>query len=97
VNKQFTYQHANPTHLINQRLTLNVCLTTEEDTEAAIKFINDAIEWSGWNATPEHTDTLKTYDCPMLIKQEIEEKGRLRRGWHRLRTPESKRLLNTAT
>jgi hypothetical protein len=23
---------------------------------------------------PEHTDTLKTYDCPILIKQKIEEK-----------------------
>jgi hypothetical protein len=46
---------------------------------------------------PEHTDTLKTYNCPILIIQIIEEKRRLRRDWHRLRTPESKRLLNTAT
>jgi hypothetical protein len=30
-------------------------------------------------------------------KQKIEEKRRLCRGWHRLRTPESNRLLNTAT
>jgi hypothetical protein len=29
---------------------------------------------AGWNATPEHRDTLKTYDCPILIKQKIEEK-----------------------
>jgi hypothetical protein len=36
----------------------------------------------GHNAT---TYTLKTYDCPA------------RRGWNRLGTPESKRLLNTAT
>jgi hypothetical protein len=40
------------------------------------------------------TGTLKTYDCPTLIKQKTEG---LRRDWHRLRTPESKRLLNTAT
>jgi hypothetical protein len=49
------------------------------------------------HATLEHTDTLKTYDCPVLIRHKIEEKRRLRRGWHRLRTPVSKRLLNTAT
>jgi endonuclease/exonuclease/phosphatase family metal-dependent hydrolase len=84
-------------HLINQRLTLNITLKTEEDIDAVVNFFNDIVQWAGWNATPEHTDTLKTYDCPILIKQKSEEKRRLRRGWHRLRTPESKRLLNTAT
>jgi hypothetical protein len=59
------------THLINQRLALNVSLKIEEDIEAAVKFFNDAVQWAGWNATPEHTDTLKTYDCPILIKQKI--------------------------
>jgi hypothetical protein len=68
----------------------------EEAIEAAVKFLNDRVRWAGWNAIPEHTDTLKTCDCPILSKQKIEEEGRLRRGWHRLRTPERKRLLNTA-
>jgi hypothetical protein len=67
-------------HLINQRLTMNVCLKNEEDTEAAVKFFNDTVQWAGWNATPEHTDTLKTYDFPILVKQKIEEKRRLHRG-----------------
>jgi hypothetical protein len=58
-------------HLINQRLTLNVSLKTEEDIEAAVKFFNDTLQCAGWNATPEHTATLKTYDCPILIKQKI--------------------------
>jgi hypothetical protein len=35
---------------------------------------------------------LKTYECPILIKQKIKEERILRRSWHRL----SKRLLNTA-
>jgi hypothetical protein len=80
-------------HLINQRLTLNVSLKTKEDIEAAVEFFNDTVQWAVWNAAPEHTDTLKTYNCPILIKQKIEEKRRLCRCWHRLRTPESKRLL----
>jgi hypothetical protein len=46
-------------HLINERLTLNVSLKTEEEIEAAVKFFNDTIQWAGWNTTPEHTDTLK--------------------------------------
>jgi hypothetical protein len=45
----------------------------------------------------KHTDKLKTYECPILTKQKIEEKTRLRRDWHRLWSSESKRLLNTAT
>jgi hypothetical protein len=67
-------------HLINQRLTLNVSLKTEEDIGAAVKFVDDTVQWAGWNATPEHTDTLKTYNCPILIKQKIEEKRRFCRG-----------------
>jgi hypothetical protein len=70
-------------HLINQRLTLNVSLKIEEDTEAAVKFFNDTIQWAGWNATPEHTDTFKEYYCPILIKKK-EGKRRLHSGWHRL-------------
>jgi hypothetical protein len=60
--------------LINERLILNISLKTEEDIEIAVKFFNDTIQWAGFNATPEHTDTVKTYDCPILIKQKIEEK-----------------------
>jgi hypothetical protein len=44
--------------------------------------------------TYRHTQDIR---LPILIKQKIKEKGRLRRGWHRLQTPESKRSLNTAT
>jgi hypothetical protein len=62
-----------------------------------VNFFNDTVQWAGWNATTEHTDTLKTYYCPILIEQKIKEERRLRRGWQRLRTPESKRLLNKAT
>jgi hypothetical protein len=49
------------------------------------------------DATPKYTDRHKAYNCPILIKQKIEEERRLWRGRHQLQTPESKRLLNTAT
>jgi hypothetical protein len=86
-------------HFINQRLTLNVSLKTEQDIDAAVKFSNDTVQWAGWNATPKHTDTLKIYDCPILIKQNIEEEKRLRRGlWRKgllyAATQELKQLLN---
>jgi hypothetical protein len=50
--------------------------------EAAVKFFNGTIQWADWNATREHTDTLKTYDCPILIKQKLKEKRRLCTFWH---------------
>jgi hypothetical protein len=65
-----------PRHLINQRLTLNVSLQTEEDIEAPVKFFNDTVQWAGWNTTPQDTDTLKTYDCPILIKQKNRRKAK---------------------
>jgi hypothetical protein len=61
-------------HLISDSLTLNVSLKTEEAIEAAVKFFNDTIQWAGWDATPEHTDILKTYDCLILIKQKYQRK-----------------------
>jgi hypothetical protein len=61
-------------HLVNQRLTLNFSLKTEEDIEAAVKFFNDTIQCAGWNATPEHTDTLQTNGCPIFIKQKSKKR-----------------------
>jgi hypothetical protein len=53
--------------LSNRRWTLNIPLRTEEDTEAAVKFFNDTIQYVGWNAMSEHKRTLKAYDCPIII------------------------------
>jgi hypothetical protein len=78
--------------LINERLTLNISFKTEKDIEAAVKFFNNTIQWEGWNTVPKHTNTLKTHDCPILIKQKLEEKRRLRNGWQK-----QKPVLNTGT
>jgi hypothetical protein len=70
-------------------------LKTAEDIEAAFQYFNDTIQWVCWNTTPEQTNTLKTNECPLLIKQKVLGKRRLRRRWHQLRTSRNKRLLNT--
>jgi hypothetical protein len=68
-------------HLINERWTLNVSFKTEECTETVVKFSNDTVlQWAGWNATPEHTDTLKTYNCPILNKQKLKKKDSVEAG-----------------
>jgi hypothetical protein len=43
------------TEFINERLTSNVSHNTEEDTELAVKFFNDTIQWTGWNAMQVQT------------------------------------------
>jgi hypothetical protein len=46
-------------HLINERLTSNVYLRTEDDIEAVVKFF-DTIERAGWNTTTAHRYTHDT-------------------------------------
>jgi hypothetical protein len=84
-------------HIINERLLLNAPLKTDSDIEAVIKNFNDIIQWAGWTTTPEHTESRQTLNCPILIKQDLLNKRRLRRNWHRFHAPESKRLLNATT
>jgi transposase len=84
-------------HFISERLALDIPLKTEKDIKAAAMFINDTVQCAGWNAMPEHKTTLKAYDCPIIIKQKIENKIRLHRKWRHLQTPTSKRLHNRET
>jgi hypothetical protein len=39
-----------------------------------VKLSNDTVQWTVWNATPEHTETLKEYDCPIIIKRTLKTK-----------------------
>jgi hypothetical protein len=47
-------------NLSTRRLTSIFSLKTKEDIVAAVKFFNDTIQWAGWNAMPDHTNTPKT-------------------------------------
>jgi hypothetical protein len=60
--------------LVNEKLTLNVALKTEEDIETAVKFLNDTIQLADCKATPDHPETPKAYKFPIQIKQKIELK-----------------------
>jgi hypothetical protein len=82
---------------VHQRLTLQVPLKTPTDIEDAVKLFTDVVQWAGWTATPPSLAKPQHFGCPIAIKQKLAEKRKLRRDWQRLRTPESKRLLNAAT
>jgi hypothetical protein len=82
-------------HLIH-RLTPHVPLKTTSDIEVAVKFFTDTVQWAGWKETPKSPTVNRIHGCPIIIKQKLAEKRKLRRDWQRLRTPVSK-LLNAAT
>jgi uncharacterized Zn-finger protein len=68
-------------HLINQRLTLNVSLKPEggivkQQSRSSMIQYNGQVGMQHQNIQTHS----KTYDCPILIKQKIEAKGRLHRG-----------------
>jgi hypothetical protein len=59
-----SYRHKNWDvfrHLINKRLTLKVSLKTEEYIEVAVKFLNNAIQLTGYRQT-------QNIDCPIFKK-----------------------------
>jgi hypothetical protein len=62
--------------LVNETLTLNISLKTEEHIEVAAKFFNDSIQWQVGMQCRDIKRTLKAYDCSIIIKQKIEEERR---------------------
>jgi hypothetical protein len=64
------------------KLTLKVPFKTEENVKVAVKFFIDTVLWSGWNATPENSDTPNTLDCPIQIcvKQKNQRKMETRQS-----------------
>jgi hypothetical protein len=84
-------------HLIHHQLLLRIPLQTPADVEAAAQLFTATVQWAGWQATPTLPAAPRIHGCPIIIKQKLAEKRKLRRDWHRFRTPASKRLLNTAT
>jgi hypothetical protein len=65
--------------LITEHLHLNVPLKTTHDIEAAINSFNNLIQRAGWDSTPEPPKIPRSPTCPLLIKQKILIKRRLRR------------------
>jgi endonuclease/exonuclease/phosphatase (EEP) superfamily protein YafD len=77
-------------YILNQCLTLHIPLKTTNDIDEAAKLFTDSVQCAGWSATPTPPVSNRQSECPILIKKKLAEKRKLRRAWHRLRTPESK-------
>lgn len=76
--------------LINEKINLQIPLKTNEDIELAINQLNNVIQESSRTSTPETPPQRLNQNCPIIIKQKIAEKRRLRRIWQRNRYPQDK-------
>jgi hypothetical protein len=83
--------------LITEHLQLNVPLKTTHDIDAAINSFNNLIQRAGWDSIPEPPKVLRSPTCPLLIKQNILIKRRLRWIWLRYHSLNIKRQLNSVT
>jgi hypothetical protein len=81
---------------LSNKLT-NWDFKTTDDIEEAVKFFTDSVQWAGWKATTPFPARHKINDCPLIIQQQLAVKRKLRRDWHRFRTPDTNRPLNAAT
>src|SRR5436190_1777997 len=83
--------------ILNESLTLNIPLKTEEDINNAVEIFNSAIQTSAWRSTPSVTSKSVTHiNYPVHIKQKIAEKRRFRRIWQNSRNLIDKTNLNRA-
>lgn len=83
--------------LVTNRIRLTIPLKTENDLFNAIEHLNESIQQSSWDATPNfQTQQVPEYG-PIAIKQKIAEKRRLRRIWQITRNPRNKTKLNQSS
>jgi hypothetical protein len=84
-------------HIINTHLHLLIPFKTTSDIEDAINSFTKLIQHACWSSTPEPTNSHQDFNCPLIIKQKLLVKRRIRRLWLRHRTPEVKCQLNKAS
>lgn len=84
-------------HQIEQKINLNIPLKTEPDVELAINHLNNIIQESSRESTPDIPVRRLNQNCPIIVKQKIAEKRRLRRIWQRTRYPQDKNRYDKAS
>jgi exonuclease III len=83
--------------LIETKLDPKIPLKNEENILNAVEQFNSVIQQAAWNSTPvipPGKDNIQDY--PIIIKEKIAEKRKIRKQWQTNRTPANKRLLNRA-
>lgn len=81
---------------LEYQLDLHVPLKDEYDIERAVTSLTELIQNVAWEATPKLPLTSQNNDTPIIIKDKIVEKRRLRQRWQLTRSDPDKREYNRA-
>lgn len=84
--------------ILNQKINLNTCLKTPNDTDKAIKNFTQSIQSAGWASSitpPRHQPNSPI--TPAHVREKIMLKHRARARWQRTRLPSDKNIFNNLT
>lgn len=82
--------------IIQEKVQLNIPLKTDIDLFNAVEHLNQTLQDAAWEATPDNEEQGTLDRCPLIIRQKIAEKRRLRRIWQNSRSPRDKTNFNNA-
>lgn len=82
---------------LDDLITLNVPLKTETHIEHAVETLTQSIQTAAWMATPDRNITHLNESCPVVVKEKIAYKRKLRAQWRMNKTAVNKQKLNKAS
>lgn len=82
---------------INEAITCNIPLKTPNELNDAVQHLSVIIQEAAWSSTPQKNVTEKYEDIPIIVRDKISAKRKLRKQWQRSQAPSDKNKLNCAT
>lgn len=81
---------------IEELIDLQISLKTTQEIDQEVCKLTKAIQKAAWAATPEQKTLQQKNKCPIIIKQKIAEKRKLRQRWQNTRMEADKKMYNKA-
>lgn len=84
-------------HHLDHLITLNISLKSEIEIEKAVESLTKSIQTAAWLATPDRNIQHLEEPCPIIVKEKIAQKRKIRKQWQTSKTAEDKMRLNKIT
>lgn len=81
---------------IDEQIKLNIPLKTPAELDNAVIELTETIQRAAWSATPDHNSTTVNEKCPLIIKEKIQERRKLRKRWQITRSETDRKNFNNA-
>lgn len=81
---------------LDSEISLQLSLKTPQEIELATRQLTLTIQKAAWASTPDIENTKHINNLPIIVKQKIAEKRRIRKIWQTTRSEHDKAKLNSA-